>query len=149
MELVTPKILIVDDEPLVLEMFETMLRDAGYQTATASSAGQAQKSLTRESFDLIIVDVWLEDDDGFVLAQYAAKVQPKIGVIVITGRPSEKDKEVALASGFDYLSKPVPFELLKSSVDSKLQISSMTQKGKFHQIQKFSSSSLFVALLSK
>ena len=148
MELVTPKILIVDDEPLVLEMFETMLRDAGYQTVTASSAMQAQKALTRESFDLIVVDVWLEDDDGFVLAQYAAKVQPKIGVIVITGRPSEKDKEVAIAAGFDYLSKPVPFDLLKSSVDSKLQIINLTQQTKIRQLQKFSSSCLIAVLLS-
>lgn len=147
MELVTPRILIVDDEPLVLEMFETMLRDAGYQTTTASSAAQAQKCLTRESFDLIVVDVWLEDDDGFVLAQYAAKVQPKIGVIVITGRPSERDKEVALSSGFDYLSKPVPFELLKSSVDSKLHLINFSQGGKFRQIQKFSSSCLISILL--
>lgn len=147
MDLVTPKILIVDDEPLVLEMFEAMLRDSGYQTTTASSAAQAQKCLTRESFDLIIVDVWLEDDDGFVLAQYAAKVQPKLGVIVITGRPSDRDKEVALASGFDYLSKPVPYEQLRSSVSSKLQIANLSQQGKFGQIQKFSSSCLIAALL--
>lgn len=150
MELAAPKVLIVDDEPLVLEMFETMLRDAGYQTATSSSAAQAQKCLTRESFDLIVVDVWLEDDDGFVLAQYAAKIQPKIGVVVITGRPSERDKEAAIALGFEYLSKPVPFDLLKSAVESKLQVSgvTLTQEGRFRQIQKFSSSCLIAALLA-
>lgn len=136
MELSSPKVLIVDDEPLVLEMFETMLRDAGYQTATAASAAQAQRCLTRESFDLIIVDVWLEDDDGFVLAQYAAKVQPKIGVVVITGRPSERDKEAAVALGFEYLSKPVPFELLKSAVEGKLIINGATlskRNGNFYK----------------
>ena len=150
MELSSPKVLIVDDEPLVLEMFETMLRDAGYQTITASSASQAQKCLTRESFDLIVVDVWLEDDDGFVLAQYAAKVQPKIGVVVITGRPSDRDKDAAIALGFEYLSKPVPFEVLRAAVESKLQVNgvNLVQEGRFRQIQKFSSSCLIATLLT-
>lgn len=115
-----PKILIVDDEPLVLEMFETVLRDTGYLTTTSSTATEAKNLLLSESFDLIIVDVWLDDEDGFILAQYAKKIQSNIEVVVITGRPSEKGKKDALESDFAYLSKPVPFGDLIIAVEKKV-----------------------------
>ena len=114
------RILIVDDEPLVLEMFETVLRDSGYVTSSAPSAAKAKDLILSENFDLIIVDVWLEDEDGFMLAQYAKKIQNKIGVVVITGRPSEKGEALAFENGFEYLSKPVPFGDLIVAVEKNL-----------------------------
>jgi len=115
-----PRILIVDDEPLVLEMFETVLRDSGYITTTSSSATEAREKLLSQSFDVVIVDVWLDDEDGFILGQYAKKVQSNIEVVVITGRPSEKGKRDALEYGFEYLSKPVPFGDLIIAVGKKV-----------------------------
>ncbi len=111
------KILIVDDEPLVLEMFEVVLRELGYQTTSTTSALKAKEFLKTKLFDLIVVDVWLENDDGFILAQYARKVQPQIEVIVITGRPSKKGVEKAVESHFEYLSKPVSFKALQVTVE--------------------------------
>ena len=116
-----PRILIIDDEPLVLEMFETVLRDAGYITTTAASATEARNKLLYQSFDVAIVDVWLDGEDGFILAQYAKKIQSSIEVVVITGRPSEKGKRDALESGFEYLSKPVPFGDLIIAVERKVK----------------------------
>ena len=116
-----PRILIIDDEPLVLEMFETVLRDAGYITTTAASATEARNKLLSQSFDVAIVDVWLDGEDGFILAQYAKKIQSSIEVVVITGRPSEKGKRDALESGFEYLSKPVPFGDLIIAVERKVK----------------------------
>ena len=111
------KILIVDDEPLVLEMFEVVLRELGYQTTSTTSALKAKEFLKTKLFDLIVVDVWLENDDGFILAQYARKVQPQIEVLVITGRPSKKGVEKAGESDFEYLSKPVSFKALQVTVE--------------------------------
>ena len=137
------KILIVDDEPLVLEMFETVLREAGYITSGASSALKARELLLSEKFDLIIVDVWLDDEDGFILAQYAKKIQSKIEVVVITGRPSEKGKKDAYDSNLEYLSKPVPFGDLILAVEKKLdrtpQIGNEALSRNNHEISKFQS----------
>ena len=115
------KILIVDDEPLVLEMFETVLREAGYITISASNTSEAKNLLMSECFDLIIVDVWLDGDDGFILAQYAKKVQNNIEVIVITGRPSEKGSIDAAKNDFEYLSKPVPFGDLILAIQKRVE----------------------------
>ena len=115
-----PRILIVDDEPLVLEMFETVLRDSGYVTTASSSATEAKDLLLSQSFDVAIIDVWLDDEDGFILAQYAKKIQSNIEVVVITGRPSEKGKKDAIENDFEYLSKPVPFGALILAVEKKV-----------------------------
>jgi CheY-like chemotaxis protein len=110
------KVLLVDDEPLVLEMFESVLRRDGFDVVTATNSPEARECLRKYNFDLLLCDVWLEELDGFAVAEIARERMPQIGVILVTGRPSQKDQEFAESKGYAYLSKPVPFEVLREAV---------------------------------
>lgn len=105
-------ILLVDDEPLVLEMFQTVLSEEGYDVSVANSAPEALSLLNKRFFDVLISDVLLEDMDGFEIQAMAKQIYPNIGVVLITGAPNPIDAQRAFIYGINYLSKPTGFESL-------------------------------------
>ena len=112
------KVLLVDDEPLVLEMFEDALSKEGYDVAVAASAKEAVSQLDRCFFDVLICDVLLEGLDGFDVLQIARKKSENIGVILITGAPSESDNQRATDLKVEYLSKPIGLEQMVDCVEN-------------------------------
>lgn len=114
-------ILLVDDEPLVLEMFESVLSDQGYDVITASSSKEAVSLLNKRAFDVLISDVLLEDMDGFEIQSYAKAKYPEIGVVLITGAPNPIDEQRAFVFGINYLSKPTGFEALLKATEHALE----------------------------
>jgi CheY-like chemotaxis protein len=112
MILTRASILLVDDEPLVLEMFQTVLTEEGYDVSIANSAPEALSLLSKRFFDVLISDVLLEDMDGFEIQAMAKQMYPNIGVVLITGAPNPIDAQKAFIYGINYLSKPTGFESL-------------------------------------
>ena len=109
------KILVCDDDPLMVELIEFRLAAKGFEVVTAED-GQAALELARtERPDLIILDAMMPRTDGFQ-ALAALKADPALAtipVIMLTARRAEKDILAALESGADdYLVKPfIPDEL--------------------------------------
>jgi DNA-binding NtrC family response regulator len=114
-------ILLVDDEPLVLEMFESVLSDEGYDVTLASSAQQAIALLDKRSFDVLISDVLLDDMDGFEIQSYAKRKYPDMGVVLITGAPNPIDEQRAFIFGISYLSKPTGFDALLRATEQAIE----------------------------
>lgn len=114
------RILLVDDEPLILEMFETVLREENYDVYVAPNAKEALQLLDRSLFDVLVCDVRLEDLDGFDIMTIARKRYPGIGVVLITGAPNPADAQIAMEKNATYLSKPIGFNLLIESVNNAL-----------------------------
>jgi len=81
----TETILVVDDEPELLNLCSTMLQQYGYKTFTADNAFQALAILKKESVDLMLSDVIMPDTDGFKLANAVQKKYPKIKIQLISG----------------------------------------------------------------
>jgi two-component system response regulator MprA len=78
-------ILLVDDDPDILEQMSTILGGQGYQTITAVSREDAEEELLRTKPDLAILDVMMEQTDaGFVLAHHLKKLHPGTPVILLT-----------------------------------------------------------------
>lgn len=117
------RILLVDDEPLVLEMFESLLTNEGYSVSGAQSADEACSLIDHYAFDALICDVRLEGITGFEVAQIFKAEQPQSAVVLITGAPQEKDRIIASDLGYGYLAKPVRIDLLLR----ELKIQSMPQ----------------------
>lgn len=115
------RILLVDDEPLILEMFESVLRDEGYDVYVAPNSQEALRQIDRTVFDILVCDVRLEDLDGFDIMTIARKRYPSIGVVLITGAPNTADAQVAVEQNATYLSKPIGFDLLVESVEKASQ----------------------------
>lgn len=111
------RILVVDDAPDVLEMFGTLLRLSGYETAVAPSAVEALELARCAQFDVVVSDIGMPEMSGYELAQHlrALPDYKDVPMIAITGFTMFKDRERALESGFNvHLSKPVnPITLLE------------------------------------
>jgi DNA-binding response OmpR family regulator len=101
------RILIVDDEPGIVKMLETMLRKEGYAFISSAFTGQeAMEKISRNSYDLIVLDVMLPDTDGFQLCQ-EIRQHTNVPILFLTARSGDLDKLTGLGiGGDDYITKP-------------------------------------------
>lgn len=114
-------ILVVDDEKLQREIYETILTSAGYDVTTASSGEAALKFLDDRKFDLVLTDLKMTGITGLDLLHQVMSRDSSISVILITGHGTIESAKEALRSGaFDYLEKPVDQELLLEAVQRAL-----------------------------
>lgn len=101
------KILVVDDEPIVLRSCERILRSEGYSIDSASGGQEAINILQKDDYDLVITDLKMPEVDGIDLIKWLRNSKPATGVVVITGHPSQETIKDALNLGIiDYLPKP-------------------------------------------
>lgn len=100
-------ILVVDDEPVIVQSCKRILKSEGYNISTATSGQDAINILQDKDYDLVITDLRMPEVDGIALIKWLRSSKPKIGVIVITGYPSQETIKDALSLGIiDYLPKP-------------------------------------------
>lgn len=106
-------ILVVDDEPVVLKSCERILSPEGFNVLTAERANDAIDILKRDSIDLVITDLKMPEMDGVEFIRHIREIKPDIGVVVITGYPSQESlKETLSLKILDYLPKPFSPALL-------------------------------------
>jgi len=111
-----PKILIVDDEPRMCDSLRNLLSGQDYEVFTANSGYQAMDFLSKDTFDVVFVDMVMPDINGYQLMDHINTRVPDTFVIVITGHASVESAVEALRKGaYDYLKKPFEYdELLKT-----------------------------------
>ena len=113
----TGRILLIDDDPLVLTTLSKMLDIAGHKVILTNSTSTALNELERSSIDVIIADLRLPDGDGIEVLRTVQARWPDIPVIVITGYGSIESAVKAMKIGaFDFLSKPFRGEQIRHVV---------------------------------
>src|SRR5512134_748587 len=118
-----PKVLVVDDEPDLLELLELTLSRMGLDTTRAESVGDALRLLDREPFDLCLTDMRLPDGEGLRVVEHINQKGLDVPVAVITAYGSAENAVAALKAGaFDYLAKPVALEQLRALVKQALKV---------------------------
>jgi two-component system, OmpR family, alkaline phosphatase synthesis response regulator PhoP len=107
------KILIVDDEPQIVEICKDYLKAAGYETVTASNGMQGVSLARREKPDLIVLDLMMPEMDGLEVTRTIRR-ESDVPIIMLTARVEETDKLIGLELGADdYITKPFsPRELV-------------------------------------
>ena len=107
------KILIVDDEPQIVEICRDYLRAAGYETITAGNGVQGLSLTRRDKPDLIVLDLMMPEMDGLEVTREIRRVSD-VPIIMLTARVEETDKLIGLELGADdYITKPFsPRELV-------------------------------------
>jgi CheY-like chemotaxis protein len=100
-------VLVVDDEPIVLQLFSRVLSEKGLRTRTASSAEEALKLLEQGGIACVLADKNMPGMDGIEMLRRVREAQPHCAFIVMTGYASTESAIEALRLGaVDYLEKP-------------------------------------------
>jgi two-component system, NtrC family, response regulator PilR len=116
-------VLVVDDEADIRELLELTLVRMGLAVASAASVAEAHALLRTKQFDLCLTDMRLPDGEGLDLVRYIGEHCSDVPVAVITAYGSAENAVAALKAGaFDYLSKPVSLEDLRTLVKSALKL---------------------------
>ncbi len=123
------KVLIIDDEESILQSISDILEDEGYQVAVATTARAGAQKLETESPDLLILDVWLPDEDGLVFLKRLRKENPTLPVIVISGHGTVEMAVQAIKLGaFDFLEKPLSYDRVVVTVANALRFRALEEE---------------------
>ena len=116
------RVLVVDDEPDMLENFTRILRRAGYRCLTAGDAQRGLALVESERPDLLVTDLKMPGMDGMELLRQARELDPTLPVIVITAFATIESAVAAIKEGaFDYLPKNFSVEELRVTVERALR----------------------------
>ena len=116
-------VLLVDDEPDILELLELALRKMGLEVDRAGNVREAIAKLTAQRYDLCLTDMRLPDGDGLQVVRHIAQHNLDVPVAVITAHGNMENAVTAFKAGaFDYLSKPVALDQLRTLVKSALKL---------------------------
>ncbi len=119
------KVLVVDDDPSVIRLVETLLKSRGYQVLTADEAPRGLEVAVKQTPDLIVLDVMMPIINGFNICRLL-KSQPNLShipIILLTSRSSEEDRQIGLEVGADvYIAKPLNTEEFLGKVKELLGI---------------------------
>ena len=117
-----PSILIVDDDPLVLESLKEYFSDQDYDINTTPELDEAVNILEESHYEVLLADVKLQDGNGFDLLEHVNKHNLATAVIMFTGYGCIEDAVQAIKMGaFDYLTKPISDEEVNLCVERALQ----------------------------
>jgi two-component system response regulator PilR (NtrC family) len=118
-----PRVLLVDDEPDLLDLMELTLAKMGLETDRAASVAEAQAKLAQTRYDLCLTDMRLGDGEGLAVIAAASALGVPLPVAVITAYGNAGNAVAALKAGaFDYLAKPVALDQLRALVKSALKV---------------------------
>ena len=116
------RLLVVDDEPTILELLSGSLRFAGFDVVTATSGAEALRVSAAVRPDLILLDVMMPDVDGFEVIRRIRSGGPHVPVIFLTARDTTSDTIRGLTlGGDDYVTKPFSVEALVARVRAVLR----------------------------
>jgi signal transduction histidine kinase/CheY-like chemotaxis protein len=137
------RILLVDDEPGILITTQAILEADGYEVETASSGKEALKKMEGTNYDLLVLDLRMDDIDGLELLEQTRQFFPQPLAIVLTGYASLESAIKALHLGaYDYLIKPCNVFDLKYSVKRALEHRRLSDAEALLQVSRSINSSL-------
>ena len=117
-----PTVLVVDDEPDILQLLEITLSRMQLTTLKASSLAEAKASLKNQTPDLCLTDMKLPDGNGLTLIEHMQNHFPDVPVAMITAHGSVESAIEALKLGaFDFVTKPLALEKLRELVAHALK----------------------------
>jgi CheY-like chemotaxis protein len=119
---VTKKILVVDDELSIRDLFADTFNDAGYEVRAAETGEQALKILAKERIDVIFLDLRLFGMNGIELCRNIRKTNPISIIYAMTGWAALFEIEECREAGFDdFFTKPLRYETLLRALEEAFE----------------------------
>jgi two-component system OmpR family response regulator len=123
-----PRVLVVDDEPNIVDLLRMALRFHGFDVLTAATGRAALELAAQARPDLLILDVMLPDVDGFEVCRTLRAGGQSVPVVYLTARDAHRDKIAGLTyGGDDYVTKPFAVDELIARVRAVLRRTSPPQ----------------------
>jgi signal transduction histidine kinase len=124
-------ILVVDDNPNVLESTSLLLKEYGYDVSSASSPAEAIDRVQSNNIDVVVTDIVMPEISGIKLLEQVHNIDPRTPVILMTAYADmEKVIEALKQGAFDFIIKPFSLELLMHSVRKAVDYNRMVQMEK-------------------
>jgi DNA-binding NtrC family response regulator len=131
MEIQRPRILIVDDEPNIRQGLAEALDDQGYEIEQAASGEAALELVRSKPFDLVLVDLVMDEMDGIEVLREINREYPQTEVVIITAYGTIETAVKALKEGaYDYLTKPINVKRFRSYVHNILRAQELQEENK-------------------
>lgn len=119
------KTLIVDDEPLNVDLLQQELEDLGYQTVGAANGHEALAKAAAEAPDLILLDVMMPEMDGFTVCRLLKeKEETQLIPVIFMTALGEKGHRISgiKAGGYDFFTKPPDRQVLHARIQSAVEM---------------------------
>ncbi len=123
------RVLIVDDDPVILEVVGDILKKNGYEVVAAPSGAAGMRELERKYFDLVLTDLVMPDVDGMEVLEHVVSTSPKAICIILTGHGTIKSSVEAIKKGaFDYITKPITADALLVVIEKALKFRNLEEE---------------------
>ena len=123
------RVLVVDDEPNIVDIVSMALRYNDYDVVTANSGREALEAVAASKPDMIVLDVMMPELDGFEVAKRLGEQRSDIPILFLTARDTTDDKVRGLTiGGDDYMTKPFSVEELLARIGTILKRSGRGRK---------------------
>lgn len=127
-----PSILIVDDEPSILQSLSGLLSDEGFEVLTAANGYEALKIVDTEFPDLVLLDIWMPGIDGIETLKEIKKNNPYIQVIIISGHGTIETAVKATKLGaFDLIEKPLSIDKIIVAINNALNFRRLEEENRY------------------
>ena len=119
----SPLVLLIDDEPDILELLSLTLDRMGLESETAANVKDAIAKLNDHNFDLCLTDLRLPDGSGLDIVDFIQQSMPQVPVAVISAHGNMQAAIDAMKTGaFDFVSKPIDLKQLRALIESALSL---------------------------
>lgn len=125
----SPRILVVEDDPDFRANLVEWLAGSGYLVREAANGREAIALATAEAFDVVVTDLRMPEADGLELLEWFKEMYPDTAVIFLSGQATVQDAVMALREwgGFDFLEKPVELTVLDAVIERSLARSKVSR----------------------
>jgi DNA-binding NtrC family response regulator len=126
------RVLVVDDEPMIVSLLSTILREKGWDVTEARSGSDGIDQLDRVRFDVILTDLVMPGDSGIDLLRAAKEIHPDVEVILMTGYANADTAIEAMRNGaFHYIMKPLKTEEVLHLVEKAYSQRQLQRENRF------------------
>ena len=127
-----PTVLVVDDEPSILQSLGGLLSDEGFEVLTATNGYEALKIIESDTPDLVLLDIWMPGLDGIDTLQEIKKNNPQIQVIIITGHGTIETAVKATKLGaYDLIEKPLSIDKVIVAINNALHFRRLEEENQY------------------
>ncbi len=125
------EIWVVDDEKGILETLEDILLDEGYQVKTFLFGKKLLEEIDSGKPDVVLLDLWLKDMDGFEVLKEIKKKSPETQIVVISGHGTIETAVKAIKMGaFDFIEKPLSYERIIVTLENACKLVNLEEKNR-------------------